>query len=101
MIDSCSKCTTKCCKSGPGPYKPVKMEDFLSHKYKGSQRYNTMCEHFDLSKEICKIWDKAPLVCKTFVCGVRTYTRSELRAIDKLWKKYNKKSDNELYKREE
>lgn len=90
MISSCSECQTKCCRSGPGPYKAVSVEDWLSHKHKGSQRYNTKCEHFEETTGMCKIWNRAPIVCKTFVCGIRTYTRAELRYIDKLWKKYNK-----------
>jgi len=84
VINSCSDCTTKCCRSGPGPYKVVSSSDWLSHKQKGSERYNTKCEHFDGDK--CMVWDRAPFVCKVFVCGQRTYTEQELDEIDRLIK---------------
>lgn len=88
MIKSCSECKTKCCKTGPGPYKSVSVNDWLTHKDHGSKRYNTKCEHFDENNETCKIWKNAPLACKTFICSVRSYNRSELREIDRIWRKH-------------
>lgn len=84
MISSCAQCTTKCCKSGPGPYKEVSAVDWLSMKQKGSDRYNTRCENFDEEEETCRVWDTTslPIACKVFVCGVRTYTKKELALID-------------------
>ena len=87
MISSCAECTTKCCRSGPGPYKAVSMSDWLSAKQTGSDRYNTKCEHFKEDTGMCGIWPNTPLICKTYVCGVRTFTRAELRRIDKLLEK--------------
>ena len=92
MISSCAECTTKCCRSGPGPYKTVSVDDWLSHKPKGSERYNTKCEHFNEERGICNIWENAPIVCKVFVCAIRTYSKQELKRIDRLWKQYNGKN---------
>ena len=84
MISSCEECKTKCCKSGPGPFRDVSANDWLYQKQKGSKRYNTKCENFDLETEQCTVWPNAPFVCRVFVCGVRLYSRAELRRIDKL-----------------
>lgn len=84
MISSCKECKTKCCRSGPGPYKSVDMRDWLLHTKRGSGRYNTKCQFFNEETELCNVWEIAPNICKTYVCGVRTYTPKELEDIDKL-----------------
>lgn len=85
MISSCSDCKTKCCRSGPGPYNKVSVEDWVLRKVEGSKRYNTACEHFNTDTEECEVWETAlPLQCAVYVCGVRTYTGEELEKIDEL-----------------
>ena len=85
MIDNCGDCKTKCCRSGPGPYKKVSAHDWL-HVLQGSEKYNSMCENLDQDKGICKEWNtgNVPIVCKTYVCGIRTYSKEELENIDWL-----------------
>lgn len=61
------------------------MRDWLSVKHRGSARYGIACENFT-EDERCAIWEQAPLVCKTFVCGIRTFSEKELRSIDDLLK---------------
>lgn len=95
MISSCSDCTTKCCRSGVGPYRTVSSTDWLSMKQKGSERYNTKCEHYDDKKGKCLVWDRAPYVCKVYVCGIRTYTDKELSSIDRVIKQHEAGMKNE------
>lgn len=85
MIDNCGDCKTKCCRSGPGPYRIVPPKAWL-FKLQGSQKYNSMCANFDPEKGICKAWNTGdiPIVCKTYVCGLRTYSKEELEKIDYL-----------------
>lgn len=87
MISSCNECTTKCCRSGPGPYKKISVHQWL-YQAQGSNKYNKACEHYDEMLGLCKEWNtgNAPILCKTYVCGIRTYTKEELRDIDKLLK---------------
>lgn len=91
MIKSCKDCKTKCCKSGPGPYKKVSAHEWLQ-EVQGSKKYNSMCENFDGATEQCKIWHspELPVVCRTYVCGIREYSEEELRNIDIMIKRYNK-----------
>ncbi len=51
---------------------------------KGSDKYNTACVLYDQVNEVCTDWDTAPIACKTYVCSVRSYSKKELTAIDKL-----------------
>lgn len=83
MISSCKDCTTKCCRSGPGPYKKVSAKAWLE-ELQGSEKYNSACENFDQDTGMCKIWNTGdvPIVCKTYVCGIRTYSKEELEDID-------------------
>jgi len=81
MIDNCKDCTTKCCRSGPGPYTVVSFRDWFTHS-NTARGYNTACEHFKLD-ETCSLYGTAslPIECQTYVCGVRTFTVTELQAI--------------------
>lgn len=83
MISSCAECRTKCCRTGEPPYRKVSMEDWLRVKHWGSKRYGIACEHFT-DDEKCGIWDEAPIICRIFVCGVRTFTKEELDQIDQF-----------------
>jgi len=82
-IKSCSECTKNCCQWGPGPYKVIPMEAYIEG-CDSVEGYNTQCEHFTDGK--CAIWgtDEHPLICRTWICNVRSYSDDELAAIRKL-----------------
>jgi hypothetical protein len=96
MIDSCRACITKCCKAGPGPYRRVKVQDWLFN-LQGSKKYNTFCEHFDLAKETCNAWGsgKLPLTCRVYICSKRTFSETELAEIDFLLGRYDAVTNGE------
>ena len=74
-IKSCSECTDKCCSRGPGPYKKVRVEKWLSD---GAE--NLMCKNFNEKTELCTIWntDKFPVICETFICANKEWTVGQI-----------------------
>lgn len=82
MISSCADCKTKCCKTGPGPYKTLKVREYLEN-FCYPDSYNTRCEHLSKSGK-CKIWQtpEFPTECRTHVCQHRKYSKQELKDID-------------------
>ena len=86
MITSCDECgENNCCKFGVGAHEVLAVDLFIK-KYGTPRVYNTQCEGLEDGK--CKYWgtDKLPMICKTWVCSVRTYTREEIKKINKLLK---------------
>lgn len=85
MIKSCQECKTKCCKNGPGPYKPLPFNEWFDKAvtYNG---YNTKCENFNEESGNCDVWStpQLPLACIVYVCGMREYSKEELENI-KHW----------------
>jgi len=85
MITSCQDCKTKCCKTGPGPYKRVPQHQYLKN-FESHKNYNVACEHFDLVTEKCEVWNtpRLPRDCAQYVCHVRSYSEKELKEISEL-----------------
>lgn len=83
MIYDCKDCKTKCCSVGPGPYEVVPPETFLLNDGQ-FENFNKKCVYFH--NELCLAWgtDKMPLECKTYVCGLRSFSIEELHNIKKL-----------------
>ena len=81
MIKSCTDCKTKCCKTGPGPYKIRKVDTYLDN-FGTPENYNTKCEHFTRSGK-CRVWGTRdlPLECRTYVCTNRQYSKKEMDVI--------------------
>ena len=84
MIKSCKKCKTKCCRAGPGPYRKVSVQKFLSN-WGEAENYNSECEYLN-SDGMCDVWGTKhlPYDCRIFICCVRTYSHEELKAISKI-----------------
>lgn len=82
MIKSCKECKTKCCKTGPGPYKKIPNYKYLKN-FESHKNYNKACVNFDLDTEKCNLWGSylLPLDCRVYVCHVREYSGKELQEI--------------------
>jgi len=84
MIKSCKDCKTKCCKTGPGPYKTYKVETYLG-RFETAEGYNTKCENL-MSNGNCKLWGtpRLPEECRIHVCTVRQFSKDELKKINQV-----------------
>jgi len=84
LYKSCQECEQKCCKTGPGPYKTLSVEDYLEN-FSLSEAYNTRCKNLSLSGK-CKAWgtDKLPIECRVHVCTSRSFSKKELATINKV-----------------
>lgn len=83
MISSCKDCKSKCCRTGPGPWKPVPAYDYLD-SFGNPEAYNTKCENFKGGK--CSVWKTKdfPTECLTYVCQSRKFTKEELARINSV-----------------
>jgi len=79
VIKSCQECKTKCCKTGPGPYRRVLKYKYLKN-FESHKNYNVACASFDLKTEKCSLWGThlLPLDCRVYVCHSREYSKQEL-----------------------
>ena len=91
MFKSCEECTMKCCKMGEGPYEPVTFHKWY-YGSKPHERYNRVCENFDLDTEKCKVWgtEEFPIECEIYVCSNRVFSEEELEYIRKRTEDYYK-----------
>lgn len=89
MIKSCAECTSKCCKTGPGPYKKLSPEEYLE-VFGLSDAYNKACKHHNLKTGHCNVWGTPglPIECRTYVCQTREYSDLELDTIDNIEEDY-------------
>ena len=85
MIDSCAECKTNCCKIGPGPYRIVSPREYVE-RFGDLPSYNTECAALDSKSERCTLWGtpEFPEECKTYICHVRSFSKSELSEIRRV-----------------
>lgn len=83
MVKNCASCKTKCCKTGPGPYRSLPAKKYLE-RFGDAGAYNTKCEN--LKKGKCSVWKTPdfPVECFIYVCQTRTYTKDELKKIESV-----------------
>ena len=84
MINSCEKCTTPCCRTGPGPYRNVSPEEYLEN-FSTSEAYNTKCIGLTDDGK-CNLWltPDLPIECRNYICQTRSYSAEELKKIDEV-----------------
>jgi hypothetical protein len=85
MISSCKDCKSICCKTGPGPHKPLMPDEYLEN-FGTTDAYNTKCVALK-DDGLCSLWGSAkfPMECRTYVCQSRTFKPAELKKIDTVY----------------
>ena len=85
MINTCDKCKSICCRTGPGPYVKLTPRKYIN-RFGDIDAYNTQCMY--LVKNKCIVWNtsKQPFDCKVYVCQSRAYSKAELDRIKELLK---------------
>ncbi len=89
VVNSCEDCKSKCCASGPGPYKPLRFEDWYETSI-SSEGYNTKCENFLTTSGRCMVWGTAqlPIACLLYVCGNKKLSKKKLQIMTDVRKEF-------------
>lgn len=82
MINSCSECTSICCKHGPGPHVPLSPQEYLEN-FGTTDAYNTKCMALT-DENKCSLWGtpSLPTECRTYVCQSKLFTKEQIKRIN-------------------